>query len=357
MQKHAASGWRIRPCFDTASFAPPWNILSRAMILAVAAFARLVMAAGQRQIRLVGAERFLKARDSSRGLITGTKGRTMDDPLMWGMFPLRTWTRGRIRWALAAADICFTGPFRALFFSLGQTLPTERYGAGLFQTAIEDAIRLVSDPARAWIHVFPEGRVQQHPQHTIHYFRWGISRIILEAAVRSNQLPYVLPIFLRGFDQISPELHPVEFQDMQMEKNVQLSSTSVILQQLFQRFLKQPYLFLQRFPRFGYKIEAHFGPPIPDAQLATFVDVWRELCQKTKTSNTETYTGNVTSGTSSHHPNAFEPFPTSSTIDDSPIARQLRSDLAALLHQHVSRLCHEASRSDISDTKNDTLLF
>ncbi|KAG5518326.1 hypothetical protein PMAC_003123 [Pneumocystis sp. 'macacae'] len=70
MQRHALSGWRIRPCLNTASFAPPWSIFSRAVILSVAVFARLVMALGQKEIRVVGADRFIEARESERGLIT-----------------------------------------------------------------------------------------------------------------------------------------------------------------------------------------------------------------------------------------------------------------------------------------------
>lgn len=71
MQQHASSGWRIQPRLSTASLAPPWSVFSRAVILSVAAFARLVVAVGQREARVVGAERFHAARDSERGLITG----------------------------------------------------------------------------------------------------------------------------------------------------------------------------------------------------------------------------------------------------------------------------------------------
>ncbi|KAG5518327.1 hypothetical protein PMAC_003124 [Pneumocystis sp. 'macacae'] len=280
----------------------------------------------------------------------------MDDPLVWGMFPLKTWMKGRIRWALGAADICFTKPLRALFFSLGQTLPIERHGAGLFQPGIDEAIQLVSDPTRAWIHIFPEGRVQQNPQQTIHYFRWGVSRIILEAAIRSDQLPYVLPIFLRGFDKIMPERESIELENQHLEQQMQMRNQSTMREQIFEHFLKQFYFF-QRLPRLGCNIEAHFGHPIPDSQLASFVDVWRELYQnsKVKTSNKKT---DLEKTAMKITPNDFSRSFLPSTIEDSQTARQLRSDLAALLHHHVERLRYESGLSNSPNiTKSRSSFF
>ncbi|OHW96395.1 lysophospholipid acyltransferase [Colletotrichum incanum] len=118
------------------------------------------------------------------------------------------------------------------FFSLGQVLPTYRmlhspYG-GLFQPTMTQAIRLVSGPGalfplktafsagdketfispsyyrnnhNAWVHVFPEGCVHQHPQRTLRYFKWGVSRLILE----SDPAPQLVPIFIDGFSDIMPE--------------------------------------------------------------------------------------------------------------------------------------------------------
>ena len=125
--------------------------------------------------------------------------------------------------------------FQSAFFTAGQVLPTHRsqhssYG-GLFQPTVTQAIRLLSrcpqppDPHAAaperqrwsientcvdpfsevataytttgndsylapsaysinsysWIHIFPEGKVHQASDKTMRYFKWGVSRLILEA--------------------------------------------------------------------------------------------------------------------------------------------------------------------------------
>jgi monolysocardiolipin acyltransferase len=50
---------------------------------------------------------------------------TMDDPLLWGLLPVRVMFQPhRMRWTLAAHDICYSSPLRARFFSYGQSLPT-----------------------------------------------------------------------------------------------------------------------------------------------------------------------------------------------------------------------------------------
>ncbi|KAF2674273.1 hypothetical protein BT63DRAFT_6273 [Microthyrium microscopicum] len=50
----------------------------------------------------------------------------------------------------------------------------------------------------AWLHVFPEGRVHQHPEHRLRYFKWGVARLILE----TEPCPDVVPIFLEGIKDI-----------------------------------------------------------------------------------------------------------------------------------------------------------
>lgn len=53
----------------------------------------------------------------------------------------------------------------------------------------------------SWVHIFPEGRVHQHPAKSLRYFKWGVSRLILE----SEPLPDIIPIFIDGNQQIMHE--------------------------------------------------------------------------------------------------------------------------------------------------------
>lgn len=127
--------------------------------------------------------------------------------------------------------------FTATFFSLGQVLPTYRLKhsphGGINQPTITEAIHLLSGspstPSRpptttspsfpvtspanpswppphphshlSWVHVFPEGCVHQHPASSLRYFKWGISRLILE----STPTPAFLPIFIDGTQHVMPE--------------------------------------------------------------------------------------------------------------------------------------------------------
>lgn len=130
-----------------------------------------------------------------------------------------------------------TPSFTAAFFGMGQVLPTYRLKhsahGGLNQPTITEAIHLLSDtpttssppplttspsrpvtsPSRpsyppphphshfSWLHVFPEGCVHQHPTSSLRYFKWGISRLILE----STPTPSFLPIFIDGTQHLMPE--------------------------------------------------------------------------------------------------------------------------------------------------------
>ncbi|KAK2758910.1 tafazzin [Colletotrichum kahawae] len=168
----------------------------------------------------------------------------LDDPLIWGVLPLRyNMIPENSRWSLGAHDICFKNRslvapldrescFFTSFFTLGQVLPTYRLlhspHGGLFQPTMTQAIRILSGPGsvytrgatfkaganenfkspafygvnhNAWVHVFPEGCVHQHPQNALRYFKWGVSRLILE----SDPAPQLVPIFIDGFKNIMPE--------------------------------------------------------------------------------------------------------------------------------------------------------
>ncbi|KAL9083768.1 MAG: hypothetical protein Q9165_008378 [Trypethelium subeluteriae] len=196
----------------------------------------------------------------------------MDDPIMWGVLPLRyLWNPDNVRWTLGSYDITFRTRPTSTFFSIGQALPTHRnqhspFG-GLFQPTITQAIRLLSHgpfnsptplllntksplpttdasstastldipdpfthptsppiqpstttyttnftdafpapsayPSRrhAWIHIFPEGRIHQHPRREMRYFKWGVARLILEPDV----CPDVVPVWVDGLEQVMSE--------------------------------------------------------------------------------------------------------------------------------------------------------
>jgi monolysocardiolipin acyltransferase len=110
-------------------------------------FARLRVAAGQNRHRLTHACR-------------------LDDPLIWGVLPARTYFNSHLtRWSLGASDIIFTNPYGpsypssscthsrsrsvfSAFFRKGQVLETFR-GVGIYQPAIDTAIEKLR--AGAWV--------------------------------------------------------------------------------------------------------------------------------------------------------------------------------------------------------------
>ncbi|KAI9762973.1 MAG: hypothetical protein M4579_000036 [Chaenotheca gracillima] len=194
-----------------------------------------------------------------RGLITVSNHVSIvDDPLIWGALPLRyAFSPTNLRWSLGSYDIVFKNKPLTTFFTLGQVLPTHRRTfsphGGLFQPTVTECIRLLSRPvqsrsqaeppdvshreisdpfahpntipqntyytttgtdsflspslshphrnAHAWIHIFPEGRIHQHPTHALRYFKWGVARLILE----SDPLPRVVPMWIEGPEEIMHE--------------------------------------------------------------------------------------------------------------------------------------------------------
>ncbi|GAM90317.1 hypothetical protein ANO11243_083600 [Dothideomycetidae sp. 11243] len=263
---------------------------------------------GLNRLEVNGYEKFLellKSREDvqgrRRGLITGRLHR-LDDPLIWGSLPYAThWRPDNNRWSLASHDLAFPNKALTTFFSLGNTLPAHRltYSSfgGLFQPTMTQAIRLLSSgpfqPTRshpfptgsaesvpnltdpfsegalqyttngtdsipapsayasrrhAWIHIFPEGKIHQHPELTMRYFKWGVARLILEA----EPCPDVVPMWIQGFDQIMHESRE------------------------FPRFL----------PRAGKSVSITFGDKVDTEQ--TFGDLrerWRELKERVRKGN------------------------------------------------------------------------
>ncbi|KGM91668.1 lysophosphatidylcholine acyltransferase [Paracoccidioides brasiliensis Pb18] len=242
-----------------------WRGCSSATMYTVAAACRAFLYAAS-NTEVSGHDNFIKLLESradresrKRGLITVSNHiSVMDDPLMWGTIPLlnqRAFQSFNRRWAFGSHDICYSHSILALFFTLGQVLPTHRNlhsrHGGLFQPTMTQAIRLLSrgpfspepymaPPSRqhwslqnvcvdpfsevataytttgedshlapsayacnsySWLHIFPEGKVHQAPNKTMRYFKWGVSRLILEA----SECPDVVPIWIEGTDEVMHE--------------------------------------------------------------------------------------------------------------------------------------------------------
>ncbi|KAL1954290.1 hypothetical protein VTO42DRAFT_1432 [Malbranchea cinnamomea] len=242
-----------------------WRFCSAATMFSVAALCRGFLYGlnttevhGQGEfLKLLEARRDPNFR--TRGLLTVSNHiSVMDDPLMWGIVPLhhywglQSYNR---RWAFGSHDICFTNRVLSLFFTLGQVLPTHRSmhspHGGLFQPTVTQAIRLLSrcphtpgphyapidkqkwsfqnvcvDPfsevptnytsmgedsflapsayacnSYSWIHIFPEGKVHQSSDKTMRYFKWGVSRLILEPP----ECPDIVPMWIEGTDEVMDE--------------------------------------------------------------------------------------------------------------------------------------------------------
>ncbi|KNZ56627.1 hypothetical protein VP01_2361g5 [Puccinia sorghi] len=94
--------------------------------------------------------------DRKRGLITisnhistyvrkMTLSQPLDDPMVWGMMPFRTYFEtSKVRWTLGAADILFTNRWISPLFQNGQVIKTVR-GAGIYQPAMELALEKLDD--------------------------------------------------------------------------------------------------------------------------------------------------------------------------------------------------------------------
>ncbi|KAH7076213.1 hypothetical protein FB567DRAFT_535715 [Paraphoma chrysanthemicola] len=252
----------MRPEEQPEAPSAPWRAASAFTMGAVGMLCKSFLA-GLSRVETHGMEGFLKLLDEredvgarERGLLTVSNHiSVMDDPLIWGILPVGyLFNPDNLRWGLGSYDLCFTNKGLSTFFTLGQTLPTHRsmhsqYG-GLFQPTITQAIRLLSrgpfvhenappqkpttspkspdliDPfteghltfstngqdtfpapsayltrRHAWVHIFPEGMIHQTEDRIMRYFKWGVSRLVLE----SEPMPDIVPIFIEGFDDIMHE--------------------------------------------------------------------------------------------------------------------------------------------------------
>lgn len=74
----------------------------------------------------------------------------------------------------------------------------------LYSTTGTDSFRAPAAYAanrNAWLHIFPEACCHQSPDSGLRYFKWGVSRLILE----SDPAPEFIPMFIHGTQNIMPE--------------------------------------------------------------------------------------------------------------------------------------------------------
>ncbi|SCU83961.1 LAFA_0D07074g1_1 [Lachancea sp. 'fantastica'] len=325
---------------------PLWQLGSHATCLLTVGISKLILKTCY-NVQLSHFDRLETAIDRSvsenRGLMTVMNHMSVvDDPFIWGVFPWRIYRDlDHIRWCLGAHNVCFQRKFLANFFSLGKVLSTRRFGGGPFQGSIDASIRLLSPddtldlewtpswaqeeketpqqkqistvtelaktytpPVKrskpSWVHVYPEGFVLQLESpyaNSMRYFKWGITRMILE----STKAPIVVPIFSTGFEKIAPE---------------SAAGTKI------ERYLPR---------NFGAEIKVMVGSPINDEIIEAYRDEWKKLVDK-----------------------YYDPKNPTDLTEELKVgneAQSLRSRLASELRAHVAEVRHEGHNLPTEDER------
>ncbi|PIL32579.1 hypothetical protein GSI_05282 [Ganoderma sinense ZZ0214-1] len=213
------------------------GFLSKATVSAVGLGSKALLNLGFcSSVTVNGLGNLLKAledeeRNRGRGIVTMSNHiSTLDDPVLWGVLPARFYRDSRrTRWTLGAADIMFTNPVFSTFFRYGQVIETFR-GGGIFQPAVDDAIRKLNCGEWASKVNQESNDIEKPSAAKLLRFKWGIGRILMEA----QRPPVIIPMWLTGFDKLMPEGRPF------------------------------PYKFL---PRPGATLSVTFGEPVPSQEI------------------------------------------------------------------------------------------
>lgn len=323
---------------------PVWRFFSYGTCMFTIGMSKLILKSLY-NVQLNNMDKLEKAIDRSqkenRGLMTMMNHMSViDDPFIWGVFPWRIYhDLDSIRWCLGANNVCFQNKFLATFFSLGQVLSTERFGVGPFQGSIDAAIRLLSPddtldlewtphsesstttlaelyplvgtikeeyipPIKrhkpSWMHVYPEGFVLQlHPpfSNSMRYFKWGVSRMVLEASVS----PIIVPIFTTGFEKVASE---------------EAAGSGI------RRYIPD---------NLGADINVTIGDPIDDAIIERYRSEWKELVEK--------------------YYDPLHPADLSPELKHGKEAQDLRSRVAAELRTHIAKIRHENCHFEEEDSR------
>ncbi|CAE6471050.1 unnamed protein product [Rhizoctonia solani] len=160
---------------------PSMGIGSRLTIAAIALGSKLFLNTACASVKVHGLRHLLTALDEvgrkDRGIITVANHiSVIDDPVVWGTLPVRQCIVNprNMRWTMGASDIMFTNAFYNWFFRNGQVIETVR-GAGVHQPAVDISVAKLN--SGAWVHVFPEGQVNQKSCQAggdLLRFKWGV---------------------------------------------------------------------------------------------------------------------------------------------------------------------------------------
>ena len=96
----------------------------------------------------------------------------------------------KMRWGLAASDICYRKPWHGTVMALGKCPPCVR-GMGVYQKAVDFVIDRLNEGD--WLHIFPEGKVNMERKQ-LYRLKWGIGRIVSEL----NVPPLIVPFWHIG---------------------------------------------------------------------------------------------------------------------------------------------------------------